>query len=299
MYAIARRSPRVLYADLKKVVSPEGRRLTKKARRKAEAQRIGDILRGGVPGRRRVHESNRAYRKRVEAEKSVLNAWLQYQFALRPLMMDLDAAGASLSYWRFERNLPLRLTVKKGAQRVHRAVYSNSQLNFGPRVGSVKQTYRVAVTSRCHYSGTFEVTPSSDRTLAQLGLANPASVAWELCLFSWMVDYGLKVGDWLKSMTKLDHCKWVEGSVSRLAVVTTLDGSVELQKGPPPSSNDVREVKGSGQCALECGRFSRQVLTSTPLPAAFPVPRSSLGITQMANAMAALAGLNSTRSLRI
>lgn len=280
--------------DLPAWYSPR-RQLSAKEHRKQKAKRVAALLYGGRPAQRLKHESAKAYRRRLSKEKQILSDWLGVQFALKPLVSDLASAAEALNYWRFDRQLPMRLTVRKGAQAVWDDLEDRFQVQ--PVVGGpvLEERLQLAATIRCHYSGTFNVPPSSDRTLRQLGLANPIQVAWELVLFSWMVDYALGVGNWIKSMTSLDHMEWVEGSVSRLIKLQTArDGVIVV-----PVTAGVTSVSGGGNCLVECGRFQREVLTKTPMPAAMPVPKKQLGLTQMANSLAALAGLTDTRGLRI
>lgn len=278
--------------DLPRWYSPK-RQLSRAEHRKQKAKQVAALLYGGRPGRRLAHETRSKYRRRIKAEKQILSDWLAYQFAVKPLVNDLVSASESLNYLLFEENLPLRATVKAGAEM---KVQNQKVRTEVPHLEvSLNEDMRLDTLARCHYSGVFDMPLTSERTLRQLGLANPGSVAWELIQFSWLVDYAIGVGDWIKSMTSLDHMTWVEGSVSRICRLSNASGRVTVTG----ASSNVIVVKGEGACLFECGRFSRQVLSKAPMPAAFPVPKKQLGVRQMANALAALAGLADTRGLRI
>lgn len=268
-------------------------KMSRAERRRSEAQQTAGILHRGRAERRAHHESNAKYQRRLNAEKAILKGWLMNQFAVKPLVNDLVSSVQALDYWQNERQMPLRLTVKKGARRQWRTPRVSWVTNHVPN-GKVEEGFHLLADVRQHISGVFEIEPGTERTLQMLGLTNGPSVAWELIPFSWLVDYGLGVGDWIKQMTRMDHMVWVEGAESRLITVTTDNGEVSLRPEAP-----TRVAPEEGRCFVSGGRFSRRVMNSPPPAATMPLPKSRLGITQMANAMAALSGMANTRSLRI
>lgn len=280
--------------DLPAWYSPK-KGLSSRERRKQNVRRVVALLKGGRPARRLKHESAKKYRRRIQKEKQILQDWLTFQFAVKPLMTDLVSAVEAFDYWKNARQVPMRVTVKKGASNEWQETVQRNSVQYGNRNGYVNEEFRVLISAGCHYSGIFEMLPSDDRTLAQLGLNNPFSVAWELVPFSWLVDYGLGVGNWIKSMTSLDHMTWIEGSVSKVVRMTSPDGVVHVS----PAGSQTLAVYGEGKLLLNCGRFQREVLQHTPLPGAMPVPKKELGLNQLANALSALAGLTDTRGLRI
>lgn len=250
---------------------------------KQRSRRTRELLARGRSERRKRHESAAAYAKRLKREKQILQDWLTFQFAVKPLVYDVQDAGAALSYWLFERGNPLRVTYKAG----HTDEWQVSA-SFG---FSINMYTNRAVTTRskyvaqasCHFSLLFEVQPGTDRTIQQLGLNNPYSVAWELVQFSWMVDYVLGVGDWIKSMAKLDGLSFVEGCRSELLKLRSEGSRPDVQVASASSTS----VKGA--VFLECGRFKRTVLAGPPGPALLPLFRNKMGIGQLANTLSALA----------
>lgn len=271
----------------------EVRNLSKREKRKLGTGQTVRVLQKDREVRRRLHESQNQYRRRLATEKSIIQQWMTYQFAVKPLVMDLVSATEALSYWAVERKQPFRCTVKSGAEQEIRGHYILSR-SFLEGL-QVQMTQPYVAKYNCHYSGVFSVDPSTDRDVRSLGLGNPGLVAWELVQFSWLCDYAIGIGDWIKQMTSLDHMQWIEGCVSLLGRLNSADSEVSLKAISPSGA----ETFGRGLRVTEVGRFARIVLTKTPGPAALPLPKKRLGLTQVANALGALTGLLDTRNLRI
>lgn len=271
----------------------EIRKLSKRDKRKLGTGQTVRVLQEGRDTVRRRHESAAKYRRRIAVEKSIIQQWMTFQFAVKPLAMDLVSATEALSYWAVERKQPFRCTVKSGAEQEIRGHYILTR-DFLDSL-KIQMTQPYVAKYNCHYSGVFSVNPSTDRDVRSLGLGNPGLVAWELVQFSWLVDYAIGIGDWIKQMTSLDHMTWVEGSVSLLGKLNSADSEVRLEGIAPSGCTTF----GRGLRVTEVGRFERIVLTKTPGPAALPLPKKRLGLTQLANALGALTGLLDTRNLRI
>jgi hypothetical protein len=59
------------------------------------------------------------------------------------------------------------------------------------------------------------VTDEHLHKLAQLGLNNPAALAWETTRLTYLVDYFIAIGDWLKSLGAADGLTFYSGSCTR------------------------------------------------------------------------------------
>jgi hypothetical protein len=251
---------------------------------------------GNVDSRRQARESKAAYNRRIAREKSILSDWLVVQFGLVPLVSDIESAGAALSYL-LEQPGPKRVTVRAGAEFTSQVKIVTSGPPPAPSMPSpITAEWDASVISRCHISGTFDVPMSTDRTIRQLGLGNPATVLWELTRFSWLWDYGIGVGDWLKSMTPLDHMTWIEGSRSELVTLVQSGASLKYR---PKEPSGINKISGGGTISMDCSRFKREVLLQTPVAAAFPIPKNKLNLTRLANVLAVMAGIPNDRGLRI
>lgn len=211
------------------------------------------------------------------------NEWLRQQFGVKPLIGTIDDAGKALSDAIFEDGRELNLTVRAGAS--NKSEYVASFLGNGSVAG--KFFFPFVETTQCHYSAVYRVPISADRTLQELGLGNPYSVAWELTQLSWMVDYLLGVGDWLDSLTADWGAHFVEGSVSRIQRATLASPvlPVELR------SDYIWTTKPRCTALHVSGKFERTVLATRVLPAVMPSVRNQLGISQMANSLSVLSQL--------
>lgn len=211
----------------------------------------------------------------------IINRYLEYQFGIRPTLQDIEDSGQALSYALVESRHSLSAIIRKGyTERAFRTVVVGS-----PKGSDWTVHQPVLVETSAHVSARYEIPVTATRTLNQLGLGNPASVAWELLQFSWMVDYVLGVGDWLASLTAAVGTRFIEGSISRKQEVSSV-GPFQIHAEP-----GVVLQKGfeTGIAQLGGGRFERTVLSTAVFPAVLPPLRSRLGLTQLANSLAALA----------
>lgn len=123
--------------------------------------------------------------------------WLEYWFGWSPLLSDIHSAIEVL-----QADYP-SARVKAGAR---------SNAHWGNKVvGSrYEEIWTTTITARCHMQADYEVSNPNLFRANQLGLLNPASIAWELVPFSFVVDWFFPVGNFLRQWTD-----WVGLSVSR------------------------------------------------------------------------------------
>lgn len=123
-------------------------------------------------------------RRRATSPADLLaNSWLEYSFAIRPLMA--DAYGAVEAY--------------HSKMQAGDAVRATARYKAGPK-GTV---YKAGVLGR--------VRSPESRTLQQLGVTNPLLAAWELVPLSFVVDWFLPIGSYLSYMDStlgLDVQSW-------------------------------------------------------------------------------------------
>jgi len=98
------------------------------------------------------------------------NGWLEYQFAIRPLMG--DAYGAVKEYHE--------------KRQVGKEIEARARVQDGAK-GTV---YRAGILAT--------VRSSEVRTLQQLGITNPLLAAWELVPLSFIIDWFLPIGPYLQ-----------------------------------------------------------------------------------------------------
>jgi hypothetical protein len=158
-----------------------------------------DVRSGGKRGqpRRGVLLNDQQQRQKRELESRVKRAnasdvssvWLEYHFGWAPLVQDIDSAVKVLA------SNPPPLKVRASGRYTEVIDYGNRN----PYQHLYQGLYRcrVLIGADCYVS-------NPNLALAtQLGLVNPASVAWELIPFSFVVDWFTNVGSFLDSWTDL------------------------------------------------------------------------------------------------
>ncbi len=121
--------------------------------------------------------------KSRQTPKAFADAFLEYQFGWAPLVGDVSNAMKTLT-----GGLPsFRVS---GAGTVSR-VYNTGNID------------RVSWTSGTTIHARVKGFDPNIAFANQLGLVNPAFVAWELAPFSFVLDYFVNVGDWLNGFTDL------------------------------------------------------------------------------------------------
>lgn len=226
---------------------------------------------------KRDHQQPPSGWKRREAE-SVIDNWMEYQFGIKPLVHDIQDVGQALSDSLFVDKVPLVTRYRAGCKE---ELLQEWETAYGAQGIPCTLSGTAEISSECHISALYEVPVSTGRTLDQLGLGNPAAVAWELTQASWLVDYAIGMGDWLQSLTADNHGSLREGSLSRKTVVKLSPQAVPKRLNVGSTGFGPEPLYG------EWGRFQRQVLHLL-LPAYTPPIRGKLGLTQTANAVSYL-----------
>ncbi|DAD52783.1 TPA_asm: maturation protein [ssRNA phage SRR7976325_20] len=130
-------------------------------------------------------------RRRV---KKVGSLWLEYHFGWAPLLSDIHGAIDVLQDKQFAfRKVFSGAATVRTERSVNQPWYYQSQwwANQETLMGSFG----------CRYQCRMEISSPNALKASQLGMVNPASVAWELIPFSFLVDWFLPVGRFLDSYT--------------------------------------------------------------------------------------------------
>lgn len=120
------------------------------------------------------------------AAKDAADTWLEWHFGWEPLLGDIHAACEILqSEWR-----PAVVTASSGCVRT---VKTNPALYRWSQDQRIQWRVRLQADVRCTNPMLWQAN--------QLGLINPASIAWELVPFSFLVDWFIPIGAFLESYT--------------------------------------------------------------------------------------------------
>lgn len=121
------------------------------------------------------------------------NRWLEYQYGWKPLFGSIYDTQAKIHRGIEKQNAKLRSTGN--------GTTSNS-INFSDH-GYVRDGVKATGVAdySCQCTILAKIVNPDLRNMAQWGLINPASIAWELVPFSFVVDWFVPVGNTLSAMT--------------------------------------------------------------------------------------------------
>lgn len=182
-------------------------------------------LSGLIEGIRRMHKNaqlhplrRKSFREmqRGGTPKAVANLYLQYIYGVVPLMQDVYGA------------LDLMKTSAKKDLLIHSVGRSKREPNVSDKTvrnvsnEATTKLVNVKVTDRVnsHIWARIDPNYSGTRALNQLGLLNPASLAWELVPWSFVIDWVLPIGSVLQALTAPAGLIFVSGSVARKVTAT-------------------------------------------------------------------------------
>ena len=164
-----------LFLDMARVVSSRGKSLLKRH-----------------PG---IHPK----RGKPDLSGSAANAWLQFQYGIKPLAQDLGTAAGEIVSSINQRPPFIEGKVRQRNRATGSGyILPNSTIFSRWGLSDVTRESVQATRYRAYFSGNPLVA-----CLAQHGLLNPAALAWELTPYSFVVDWFFNVGDVLASMDNL------------------------------------------------------------------------------------------------
>lgn len=204
----------------------------------------------GTPYWRWYQQQLRAGKRKLKATPAIAaSAFLSLQNGWKPLLGDLQNAAEALAFRNSKADWVITGKGYIEQEVVNTDRYQttgrNSQLAY-----SHSYTRKRAVFVRLDAT----VSDQHLHTLAQLGLNNPAALAWETTRLTYLVDYVVGIGDYLQSLGAADGLTFFSGSVTRYGeYVTVLESDRR--------DNQVR-FSGSGRHV----RWTRSVYNGFPVP---------------------------------
>lgn len=182
----------------------------------AEAKKTSELILGTA---NRVYRAFRAFRRgnfREVAQvlqispRTVHKTWLEYKYGWMPLLMDVKGAAEHFA----QKSMPRRVVVEVVgiSENAREGESTGSYGIYYDRSWPFTETFNARVRTKCKIR--LEFTSPFVADLQQLGLTNPALVAWELVPYSFVFDWFISVGDWLVAQTALDGCSVLTCSMS-------------------------------------------------------------------------------------
>ena len=143
--------------------------------------------------------------------KTFAELWLQYIYGWYPFVQDIYALSELQNIRDNELQHSYHFSVKGT---VREEIRKTDVLNIGQnRIRTTKK--HSTVMARCKLW--YEMGTAADefgRTLDQLGIRNPALLAWELMPYSFVLDWVFPIGKWLEAFTADNGLKFISGTVS-------------------------------------------------------------------------------------
>lgn len=194
-------------------------------------------------------------------------AELAYSFGIAPLAEDLFSSAEAL---RLKLNTPLFVPVH-----VTTTAHSRGSPVI-PGYSDVSKRQTVSVRAEAEV----KIVPSR---FANLAFGNPVSWAWELIPFSFVVDWGIPIGQWLQDLDMIRRIEGVKGTVS------TKRRYVSYWRVNNTQSGITYGLGNIGKCTYK--DHSRSILTTIPVPN-LPRWKPSLSWHKVYRAMTLLIAVN-------
>lgn len=211
--------------------------------------------------------------------KGLPDSFLEFQYGVKPLVSDVYGACDSLNQAERSEVTPYIMHVVGKASSRRGDVHP-----LGTRAnGWFECTSDVRFSCRVHlYYG---MRNDLTKTLSELGILNPASLAWELLPFSFVADWVVPVGNYLGLLDATTGLDFIAGTFSGLTKTSVRS---TFRSG---TAGYWRAAYQGEMYAYDGYAYQRSLYEDFPLPqlTAFKPPWASDRTTHLANAVALVA----------
>lgn len=186
--------------------------------------------------------------------KQWANKWLEYQYGWKPLVQDLYGAAQEVN-----RVLPSHLRIVKQAHHAYNLgiVISPGRIGFGREIRSEYYNNRVRFDTK------WQIKPSVLTTLGNFGSLNPVSMAWELLPYSFVVDWMIDIGGYLRNLeTAIVYANQFKSGYVTEGVKRVYQNTLSGYKTNPDGSQSYYALAGTAWDTQK----KRTVLGSIPYP---------------------------------
>lgn len=221
----------------------------------------------------------RKYKKGWASNQSdaIARGWLELVYGWKPLLSDIYGTAETLA----QKNVKeVRNRLVSSVTRVSETSGSLPDFHYGGRhVARSRMRYIVKYTV---YYSTSEV----NHTLAQIGLTNPALIAWELTPWSFVVDWFVPIGNYISTWDATNGLTFEKGCRTTFKEFT--HNSIRYG-GASANWPDLGSFKTIGSCTYSRKDItvSRTAISSFP-PSQLPSFKNPLSATHFLNALALL-----------
>jgi len=192
-------------------------------------------------------------RKQISKSRgtSFANLWLEYSYGWKPFVSDMFEAQQAVLHW-LGKNLIVKATAKAAWSGDDHFPYGGATWKW-----SLKSEFRVKLLAL--------VSSPLWANLNQLGLVNPAAIAWDVVPWSFVLDWFVPVQDVLQACTALV-------GLTPLGGFTTNRRDWVLSASQVVTYDGYSGIESSGQYQEIGADFSRNAYTQFPLPSLYANP---------------------------
>lgn len=203
--------------------------------------------------------------------------WLELQYGLKPLLSDIYG---SVELVQQKLSPEIRNKLSRGATKTERYFYES------PETSAARFHIEVVRATTIKYVVYFS-THQSVHTLKQVGITNPALVAWEKAPWSFVFDWLLPIGDWLSSLDATNGLSFEKGCRVVFEKITITNRGLGSYIADATGDGRHKSVNTTAYAKRRIVNFDRSVLTEWP-NSKFPSFKNPISWQHAANAIALL-----------
>jgi len=254
----------------------------------AEASKTSDLI---LDTARRIDRAYRAFRKgdlRGIAQnlnitpKRLHKSWLEYKYGWMPLLMDVKGAAEFFAQQHVVRSPKFTVKAQESFAKIDNWVHQEIPYGGGsPYPISEYLNTNLVVKAKIWC----ELSSPHLSEMQQIGLTNPALVAWELIPFSFVFDWFISVGDWLTAMTAQ------QGVVVRRAMYSIVESTGWTRSGPGTNVSDLSWTYSVGPASYGASyrNYERSIPDLSPF-SLYPPVTNSFGLAKLVTSLALIQG---------
>jgi len=240
---------------------------------------------------RKINPKRHKGMRSQELDKFVSKQWLAYSYGWKPLLFDIHQQAAALAQQTTDHNDVVRVALVRDAVELmkrSRGTYGGTVKADILRVEKLLKRQQLKVFYRIPNGGV----PS----FVAFGVLNPLEVAWELIPYSFVVDWFIPIGDYLRSLIATVGLNFHSGTntvtESRSYNLLATDGAGSFYTSAPGYT---QKLSLGGSYVRKTFTMNRTVFPTFPYPSVpgFKDPRS---LTHAASAIALLLTVVNRRS---
>lgn len=203
--------------------------------------------------------------RRNGVSDTIASKYLEYVYGWVPLVNDIYGI---MELMKNSSSRPLLVTGRGKSTRNHQTnsgKFTDFSYKCVNNIGPLNEDVKV----RCQIHGRIDPNATAIRTLNQLGLLNPASLAWDLTPWSFVVDWFVPIGPVLSALTAPAGLIYVAGSCSvRSSISGPYNNAYTGWRGAGPTGNVSTSVSNATGTAWR-ESYSRKTYSTWPRPGFF------------------------------